>query len=563
MKETKILCNTAIGKLEPELVLKNGYVVNVFTEKIERKDVAITGGRIAGVGEYSGKRELDCTGKFICPGFIDAHIHLESTMLLPENLSQVFLRFGTTAVVADPHEIVNVCGADGFKFMLDRTENIPLNVFLMLPSSVPSTRYETNGGEFTVDGMKQFCGDKRVLGLAEVMCYTDVLNGSGVIFDKIDLNSDRMIDGHAPGLSGRELQAYICAGIRTEHECSSFEEAHEKASGGMYILVRNGSAARNLDAIVSGLVSSGEPADRYMFCSDDAHIAGVMETGHIGGCVRRAIELGIPPVKAVKMASFNVSQAYGIRDMGAVAPGFMANLVLLDSLEDIKISSVYCRGKEISELEPVENMAEIPEKIAYSVHIQAIDEDKLKVTREDMNHVIEVIPGEILTRHLLERVGGEGDVFIPDETYSKLCVFERHRNTGNTSAAIIKGMNIKNGAMATSVSHDSHNIIAVGDNDSDIAAAVNDIIKMNGGYAVVSRGKTVACLPLPVAGLMSDKSMEETEKMNRKVLEEAHRLGVPMEIDPIFTLSFLALPVIPEIRLTDTGLFDVVEFRPV
>ncbi len=560
-RQTKIAM--ARGNIKAPLVLKNASILNVFTETIDKGDVAICGDEIIGVGDYCGETEVDYRGKIICPGFMDAHIHIESSLVTPLTLARVMAPHGTTTLIADPHELVNVVGAQGMDYFLRATESIPMDVFMMLPSSVPATAFETNGANFTADDMKPFVGRDRVLGLGEVMNSPGVLSGEKSILDKLDLLQDYAIDGHAPGLSGRDLQAYVCAGIQTEHECTTFKEALEKVKAGLYVLVREGSAAQNLDALIEGLVKSNIPVERFLFCSDDRHLDDIDRDGHVDYEIRRAIQKGLSPIKAIKMASYYTAQAYRLRGYGAVAAGYRANLVVLDDLEKVKICDVYHAGHRIGE-GYCQSFSEVkaPDSMTHSVMIGEVTADQIAVKRQDKNHVIEVVPGQILTRHLLERVSG-GDMFVPDNVYNKLCVVERHRGTHHVQAAPIKGFGIENGALAASVGHDSHNIIVVGDNDADILCAIREVAKMQGGYCIVQQGKVLASLPLPVGGLMSDDDPQTVVKKNQDLIQTAHKLSVPMDVDPLFTLSFLSLPVIPELRLTDCGLFDVNTFSMV
>lgn len=553
----------ALGQQKADLVLKNAQVLNVFTETLEKADVAICGDTIMGIGSYEGEREVDYTGKVICPGFIDAHIHMESSLVTPLTLSKVMVPHGTTTLIADPHELVNVVGAEAMDYFLAATEHIPFDVFLMLPSSVPATPFETNGSDFTARDMKPFVGKERVLGLGEVMCVPSVLNTEKEIMDKLTLLKDYAMDGHAPELSGKALQAYVCAGIQTEHECTTFEEALEKVKAGLYILVREGSAAQNLDALIRGLVESKLPVERFLFCTDDRHLDDIEQEGHIDYAIKKAIRWGMPPIKAIKMASYYTAQAYRLRGLGAVAAGYRANLVVLDDLITMKICDVYHAGHRFcEEYSRMFTAVEPSKSMLHSVVVKTVSKEKMAVKRGDKNHVIEVVPGQILTRHLYESVGGT-DVFIPDQIYNKLCVIERHRGTGNVAAAPLKGFGISEGALAASVGHDSHNLIVVGDNDDDMLLAIATVQKMQGGYCVIHQGQVAATLPLPVGGLMSDDTSETVVRKNKELIQKAHEMGVPKTVDPLFTLSFLPLPVIPQLRLTDEGLFDVDTFSKI
>lgn len=563
MKDTKRLVDVAAGRVPADLVFKNANVVNVFTGEILPADVAVSGGWIAGVGQYSGKEEIDCTDKYLCPGFVDAHLHIESTMVLPGELVRMALPSGTTTMVADPHEIVNVCGAEGMRFMLDASENLPCNLYFMLPSSVPATVFETAGAGFTAADMKPFVGHPRVLGLGEVMGFPGVVAGNAEILEKINTLAGHPVDGHAPGLTGRELQAYAAAGVMTEHEGTTFAEALEKARAGLAILVREGSAAHNLSAIVGGLVDNDLPTNRFMFCTDDKHLDDIARDGHIRWNVKLAIELGMKPVEAIRMASWNAAVEYGLADIGAVAPGYKADLVLLSSLKKVEVAAVYKDGIPAGQAlaaMPKFSAGQAPAAIMQSVKAPVVEAAMLAMPVSGKTDVIEMVPYQLATKHLIEEVPTENGLFVPDETYTKLCVLERHGKNGNLTVAPLKGYGIRGGALATSVAHDSHNIIAAGDNDADIVKAMNHLRKTGGGYVLVKNGEIAGQVPLPVAGLMSDAPAEEVERATRKIIKKASAMGIPYYVDPFISLSFLALPVIPSIRLTDKGLFNVETF---
>ena len=507
MKADKACIDVAAGRAPADLVFKNVNVVNVFSEEIITADVAVAGGVIAGVGSYRGRTELDCTDKFLCPGFIDAHIHIESSLAAPFEFARAATRSGTTTIVADPHEIVNVCGAQAVQYLLDATENLPLNVYLMLPSSVPATPFETNGADFTAADMAPFMAHPRVLGLGEVMCYPDVLAARQTVLEKLALAADagKRADGHAPGLSGRELQAYAAAGIRTEHECTTFAEAAEKLRAGLAVLVREGSAAKNLSVLVNGLLDSDLPADRFLFCTDDKHLDDIARDGHLRWNVRQAISLGMKPVTAIKMATWNAAREYGLRDLGAVAAGYRADLVLLDSLKQMTVRAVYKDGRPVEERFAGLAAAPVPDALLHSVHFENVAPADLALPVAGPAHVIEMVPYQIVT-------------------------------------------------------HDSHNVIAAGDNDADLALAINHLKEIGGGYVLAGGGKILGALPLRVGGLMSTAPWEEIQAGAGAILERAKAMGIPYHVDPFTSLSFLALPVIPELRLTDRGLFDVTAF---
>lgn len=563
MEKRKLLL-AAEGKEKADLVLKGGRVLNVFTNEFLEEDVAVCQGRIVGVGQYEGIREIDCRGRYIVPGYFDAHVHIESTLAMPGELSKAVLKSGTTTLIADPHELVNVKGKKALDFLLAATEHIPLNVYIMLPSSVPATPFDTNGaGEFLAEDMEEYLKQDRILGLGEVMCFTDVVAGEKKILDKLSLFERKHIDGHAPGLSGGNLQAYRLSGIENDHECSTIEEVKEKLRAGLSIFIREGSGAKNLEPIVSGMLKEGLPFSRCAFCTDDKHLEEIEKDGHISVCIRKAISLGMEPAEAYKTASWYPAAAYGLKHLGAVAPGYQADLVVLEDVRTAKALMTLYKGIP-SEEYTVEFFDFTGwEELLHTVEFPTLTKEKLMVRKEAKNHVLGMIPKELLTEHLFEEVPGENGVFLPNDVYNKLCVVERHGKNGNVSAAPLKGFGIKNGAVATSVSHDSHNIIAAGDNDEDIIAAVNYLKEIQGGYVLASGGKVAGAVPLAVCGLLSKESKEEIQQKAGRLLSMAKDMGVAEGIDPFITLSFMALPVIPKLRLLDTGLFDVEKFEKI
>lgn len=544
-----------------DFILKGGTVVDVKTEETRQADIAIKDGKIAGVGHFFGENEIDCTGKYIVPGFIDAHVHIESSMATPMEFSKAVMPHGTTTVIADPHELVNVKGNEAMEYILSAAQDAPLGIYVMMPSSIPATPFETNGADFTAEDMKQWKDHPLVLGLGEVMCYPAVLSKEEQIMKKLKLCKGMIIDGHAPGLSGEDLKAYVEAGVMTDHECTSFEEAKEKCLAGMKILIREGSAARNVENIVTGLVKEPEFISKFMFCTDDKHLDTIENEGHISYNIKKSIKLGINPVQAIRMATYNAAQTYGLDSVGVLEEGKDADIVVLDSLEDVKVTSVYKQGQIVDEKFFKRQAKPVKESMLHTVVLKDVSKDKIQIKAEGKVPVIGMIPGQIVTEFLQEEVPNKDGWFRPDNEYSKLCVFERHRGTGNASAAPIKGYGITNGAIATSVAHDSHNIIAAGDNDEDIIKAVQTIEEIQGGYVLVSEGKVLGTLPLEVAGLLSQKPAKDIQKGIDDLLQKAWKLGISKEIDPFITLSFMALPVIPSLRLTDIGLVDVDTFQ--
>lgn len=557
----RCVIEAAAGRKKAKLVFKNAQVVNVFTKQVEQADVAVEAGVIAGVGQYSGEEEVDCTGLYLCPGFVDAHIHVESTMAVPYEFARAVATSGTTTVVADPHEIVNVCGAPAVEWLLKASEALPVDIYWMMPSSVPATPFETNGAPFTAQEMAPFAQmGPRVAGLGEVMCYPDVVAGTGEIYGKLALFAHKHIDGHAPGLSGKALAAYAAAGIETEHECTSFAEAKEKLAAGLAILVREGSAAKNLTAIVEGLLKEGLPTDRFLFCTDDKHLDDIAREGHIRWNVHQAVQLGMPVVDAICMASYNAARVYGLKGVGAIAPGYRADIVLLDDWKQVHVHAVYKDGVPVEQKIAAARRVPAPAALTHTMHFAPVTPQQLSLPVQGKAHVIEMVPYQIVTRHAVEPVPSENGLFRPNKTYSKLCVIERHGRGGNIAVCPLKGYGITGGAIATSVAHDSHNIIAAGDNDGDIALAVNHLQKTGGGYALAAGGRILGALALPVGGLMSEAPWEQTRDETNAILKQAAKMGIPYHVDPFISLSFMALPVIPSLRLTDRGLFDVDTF---
>ena len=537
------------------LVIKNAKIVNVFTEEIIEGDVAMRDGIIIGVGAYSGRVEIDAKGGYLCPGLIDGHVHIESSMAHPSRFANVILEKGTTSIIADPHEIANVSGSDGIQYMLDQTEWLPLSVFVMVPSCVPATAFETSGAKLTARDLEPFISHPRVLGLGEVMDYVATVEGDGEMLDKLHLFRHHPIDGHAPTLTGDALNAYITAGPYTDHECITYEEVLEKLRKGLRIHLRLGSANRNVEEIMKKIAENNLPTRRMSFCTDDKHLSDIREEGHINYIVRRAVANGIPPIKAIQMATINTADTYGIRHYGAVAPGYRADLVLFDNLTDFNPQFVITDGKVF---EPsVDTHIKPDPKIYNSVHLAPRKPDIFKMPITGKANIIRLIPKELVTALDVEDVYTENGLFVPRDGLQKLAVLERHHASGRVGLGILRGFDIKNGAIATTVGHDSHNLVVVGDNDADMLLAIDTLEECGGGYVVVSNGVVLAKLVLSVAGLMSDAPLETILKHQRELLAAAEQLGIHTESDPFITLSFIALPVIPDVRLTDMGLFDV------
>ena len=555
----------AAGRVEPDLVLKNACVINVFTERIEKKDIAICDGLIVGVGDYSGKNEVDLTGKYVCPGFMDAHMHLESSLLSPGEFQNAVLPHGTTAIMVDPHEIANVAGKTGINYMMEQTEQLQIHVYYTMPSCVPSAPLEESGMVLDAEDLKPYYRSDEVVGLAEVMNAPGLIHGDEDLIDKVcDAESaGKVIDGHAPGLSGRGLNAYITAGVVSDHECTNAEEAIEKIGLGQWIMIREGTAAKNLDA----LVPLCEPPyhQRAMFVTDDRHPEDLIEKGHMDNAIRKAISLGADPVRAIKMCTFNAARYFQLKNYGAVAPGYHADLIVLSDLEQVKIEQVYIGGRLAAEngkpLVPALNTASYDPAVWNSFNMEPAVPEQLHfdVTGKKMR-VISLTKHDLLTDELIADVTEEqkrnGGVDL-ERDIVKMAVFERHHNTGHVGIGFVHGYGLKAGAIATSVAHDSHNLITLGTNDADMAAAAERVRELQGGLVVVRDGKVLEELPLPIAGLMCALTCTEAAEKLAKLKIAARSLGVSEDIDAFMTLAFVSLPVIPKLRLNGRGLIDV------
>lgn len=545
------------------LVVKNARVINVFTNEITEADVAVHGDTIIGVGSYAGENEYDAGGAYLAPGFIDAHVHIESSMVTPASFARVILPKGTTTIIADPHEIANVCGTTGLEAIYRQSADLPLQVLFMLPSCVPATPFEHSGATLTAVDFIPFMQKKsRVLGLGEVMDYVSTVRADPQLVEKLKLFFNRPIDGHAPLLSGKDLNAYCIAGPRTDHECSNFAELKEKLRNGMAVLIRIGSAANGVQEMLDGIVSEHLPTDHICFCTDDKHIENILREGHINYIVNTAIRSGVPPIEAIRMATLNTARVFGLPRTGAIAPGYRADMVLFDSLADVQPKAVFTMGELFDPAKPLQGRP-APEEVYDTVHPAPVTLDSFRlVVRENPAPVIETVPRQLVTKlaHRTVPTDAEG-AFLPNGALNKLAVIERHHATGLVGLGIVEGLNIRGGAVASTVAHDSHNIVVAGDNDADMLLAVQTLIDCRGGYCVIRGGEVAACLPLPIGGLMTDAPVEEVLQKQRELLDAAHALGCTDENDPLVLLSFLALPVIPEVRLTDMGLFDVTRMK--
>lgn len=555
--------NMARGVEKAPLVLKNCQVVNVFNGQIDRGDIAIHEGTILGVGDYEGIEEIDMTGKYVCPGFIDGHVHIESSYLTPPQFAKLVMPMGTTTIIADPHEIANVCGMDGIRYMLDASEKLPLDVYVMLPSCVPCTDFENSGACLLASDLEGLMDDDHVLGLGEMMNYPGVIEGHPVVHDKLTLMKDHPIDGHAPLLAGEALNAYIAAGIKTDHECTTKEELLEKVGKGMYVHIREGSATRNLSALIGGVTEAN--SRRILFCTDDKEPMDILEEGHIDHNVRKAISLGLNPITAIQMASLNSAECYGLKKTGAIAPGYGADLLVLSDLETVAIEQVYKKGVLVAEGGQAlfEAKPSKDDRVQNTVHIGEVADIALDLpVPSGVANVIKLIDHEIITDAVVRKVATEDGHFVHDDRLDilKFAVVERHKGTGNVGLGLLEGYGLIHGAIGLTIGHDSHNLIVVGDNDEDMRLVIETLKNQAGGSCLCMDGQVLDTLPLEVGGIMTDASLEAvTEKvidMNRL----AKDMGVNRNIEPFMTLAFMALPVIPELKLTDKGLFDVRRF---
>ncbi len=558
------LISVAKGELPADLILANARVVNVFTGEIESANVAICGDRVAGVGNYhQAKKVIDLTGRYLAPGFIDGHVHVESSMLDVSQYAQAVVPRGTLAVVTDLHEIANVCGLMGIRYVLDCARRLPMELFLMAPSCVPATHLETSGASLEPRDIAQVLRWRSCIGLGEMMNFPGVLAGDGSVLSKIELARGKIVDGHAPGVTGKNLSAYMAAGIYSDHESVSLDEAREKLRQGMYVMIREGSSEKNLDALLP--LVTDKTYKRCFFVVDDRSCVDLLRDGDIDAVVRKAISHGLDPVRAIQMATINTAEYFRLHRLGAVAPGYLANLIVFGELSCPEIDMVFYRGRLVAEdgralfswYQPRD------EGLTDTVKIKPLGREALRlIASGETELVIEIVPGQIITRKRVEPVKVANGVIVPDieRDILKLVVVERHQATGNIGLGLVTGFNLKRGALASSVAHDSHNIIAVGTNDEDILAAIKEIERLKGGLVATAGGKILASLALPVAGLLSDEPLDAVVGKLEKLEETARDLGTTLT-SPFSTLSFLALPVIPELRLTDLGLVDVNQFK--
>jgi adenine deaminase len=553
------LISVAKGELPADLILTNARVINVFNGEIEAGNVAIYGERIAGVGDYQrAKKVLDLKGRYIAPGLINGHIHPESSMLDIGQYARAVLPHGTTALVTDLHEIANVCGLEGINYVLKCARRLPFDLFLMAPSCVPATERETSGASLDAEDIRQLLKRKEVIGLGEVMNFPGVLGGDEAVLKKISLAEGKTIDGHAPGVSGKNLSGYIAAGIYSDHESVSIDEAREKLRRGMTIMIREGSSEKNLEALLP--LVTDKTYNRCLFVVDDRSCADLLRDGDIDAVVRKAIGLGLEPVRAIQLATINPAQYFRRDGLGAIAPGYMANLIVLSDLRRLEIEMVFYRGKMVAqEGKPLFTLPQASAGLTNTVNIKPFNIGALRLSASgETMPVIEVVPGQIITRKRLEKVKDINGIVAPDTSRDilKLVVLERHKATGNIGVGLVRGFGLKKGALASSIAHDSHNIIAVGTSDEDIFTAIKEVERLQGGLVATGGGRVLASLALPIAGLLSDQPLEVVVSKLEKLEKLATELGTKL-VSPFATLSFLALPVIPEIRLTDRGVVEL------
>lgn len=567
MKNIKKSINIASKKENAELVIKNAKIVNVFTDEIINGDIAIDNGVIVGIGEYKGREEIDINGKFLAPGLIDSHVHIESSMVSPSEFAKTIIPKGTTTIIADPHEIGNVLGIDGINYILDESEKSPLDTFVMLPSCVPVTNFENSGAKLEAKDLELLIKNDKVLGLGELMDFNGLLNLNENVLSKIEMvkKYNKLIDGHAPIISGAELNAYIGTGIKTEHECESVDEMVERLRLGMYVLIREGSAARNLKKLIKGVTK--ENIRRVLFCTDDRNPSDILSEGHIDNNVRLAIKEGLDPISAIKIATLNPAECYKLNDRGAVAPGYKADLIIFDTLEDFNIEMVIKSGRIVSNNSKAlfDLEMDVPSNVKNTINFKEIKESDLEIELDSgVAKVIKLTPHSLVTESVTRIVDLEENKFKYNDKLDilKLAVIERHNNSGNIGLGLVEGFGLKDGAIASTIAHDSHNLIIIGDKDENIVLASEEIKRIGGGLVIIKNGKVLKSLPMPIAGIMSDKNLKEVNLLLEDMLNISYKeMKISKSFDPFMTLAFLALPVIPEIKLTDKGLFDVREFK--
>ncbi|EQB87462.1 adenine deaminase [Clostridium punense] len=554
MKELSKKIKAALKEEKCDLVLKNATFINVFTQKMETGDIGIYKDTIIGVGNYEGINEIDCSNNYVVPGFIDAHVHIESSMVIPEKYSQIALKNGVTTVIADPHEIANVQGIKGIEFMMSNSKSTLLDIFYMLPSCVPATSFEDNGYTLSHKELGGLIDNPKVLGLGEVMDVPAVLNRNEDMLNKILMSLEKNIDGHCPKINREALNAYLTSGIKTDHECTTVEDALDKIKSGMYVIIREGSAAKNLTTLIKAV--SNDNYHRFLFCTDDRHLEDLIEEGSINNSIRMAIKEGVDPVKAFTIGSFNTAQCYGLKNLGAIAPGYKADLVVLENLKRVDIVKVIKNGKDVDSVKTHKSSSF---KVKNSMNMDFVSEETFKISSTGAKvNVIKCKPQSLETKLVIRDVTLENNIIseVKGKEILKIGVFERHKRTGKYSLGFVEGLGLKNCAIAQSIAHDSHNVVVIGEKDKDMAIAVNSLITMGGGIAIVSEEKLIAHLSLPIGGLMTFQDPFIVSEGIKRLNRIARTFGVKPEFDPFITLSFLALPVIPELKITSRGLFS-------
>jgi adenine deaminase len=558
----------AAGKKRCDMVFRNAKIVDVLSHEIIEGSLGVDNGMVVGIGPYDGEVEIDVKGKYLMPGLIDSHVHIESSLAPPVAFARAVIPHGTTTVIADPHEIANVKGSEGIKFMMHSAEKVPMNIYFMIPSCVPATSFEHSGAVLGAADIDALMDHENILGLGELMDYPSVISANTDIMDKILTASSRnkLIDGHGPMIEGKALNAYASAGVRTDHESSTVDEMRERLRAGMYILMREGSAAHDLKALLGGVTKGN--SRRCMFCTDDRQPEDILNSGHIDNHLRISVEMGIDPITAVQMGTINAAQCYRLNKIGAVATGYEANFVIVDNLKDFTVLDVYYKGLLVArDGEAVfETEDEDIKSVSGELNVKPFGMEKFKLKlRGDIARVMRLKAHSLLTEKVQRKIFLDKDGNFDQHSeldILKLAVIERHNATGNIGLGLVENFKLQKGAIATTIAHDSHNIIVIGDNDSDMYSCVNELIKIGGGITMCSGGKILGTLPLPIAGLMSDKPLPEINRKLKKMNAIAYEvLKVNRNLDPFMTLAFLALPVIPELKLTDVGLFDVTEFK--
>ena len=554
-----------------DLVIKNISVIDVFQCSSFICDVAIKNGFIVGLGDYSGNIEVNGTGKFICPGLIDSHAHIESSMLTPNEYYKTALLHGVTSLIADPHEIANVLGQAGIKFMIDSAQNIPFDFYFMLPSCVPSTPFENSGAVLTSSDLKDFYSNSKVLGLAEVMDYPSVANCNDDMINKLydAISNNSIIDGHGAGLNSHSINVYSTANIKTDHECATYEQLIDRVRRGIYVLMREGTVAKNLNELIKG--ASIFNSRRICLCTDDKHIDDLAHNGSIDTSIKMCIKGGLAPEIAIQMATLNAAECYNLKNKGAIAPSYVADFLILDSLEEFKINSVYKNGKLVVSNNILINdvkYSNVYPSLSNSIKLPTLTKDTLKidVKNKSILNVIELIPNKLESNHLKLDISklNFDDEFISLTTTDnllKIAVIERHKNTGNVGVGVLKGLNLKSGAIATTIAHDSHNLIVCGTNDADMLFAVEELKKITGGIIIVKDGTVLASVSLEIGGIITARNSDDVISDLDKLHDALKIIAPDITFNPFLTLSFLSLPVIPDIKITDKGLFDVKNFN--